>query len=329
MPLIARGVTASVLVAACCCAFVVMECSAMSASKLSVFTTWNDDASTIVIGGGARLVLLFDNFGPAPSIKSAHANVTIIGRSYDNNVGPSGDPKSAAEAWFNAKKSTIQNSPGVDFWEGLNEPSCGPGIVAGSGGLTQMQWMSAFEIQRMALLDTIGAKAALFTLGVGFPDVTNAALITQMFPAIKAGIAHGAILSLHEYSSPTMMSGFSGSVATGSGWYTGRYRKLYDQFLKPNNLTIPLAITENGIDATGLCTTCSGYKTVCSTWASQGHSDCDAYYLSQLEWYDSVMRADEYVIGSTVFSLGLGGGWANYDVASLTPAFSAYLKSQQ
>lgn len=41
---------------------------------------------------------------------------------------------------------------------------------------------------------------------VGTPDVSNPAIIEAYYPAIDAAMKHGALLGLHEYSAPTMVS---------------------------------------------------------------------------------------------------------------------------
>lgn len=89
---------------------------------------------------------------------------------------------------------------------------------------------------------------------------------------------------------------------------TGRYRKLYEQFLLPTDRKIPLVVTETGVDNSpcGGSPNLGGWAAYCSFWAQNGYpGTCEEQYMSQLAWYDAVMRADEYVIGSTVFCLGV------------------------
>jgi len=68
-----------------------------------------------------------------------------------------------------------------------------------------------------------------------------------------------------------MDSAYDGDVKTGEGWLTGRYRKLYKQFLIPSGRgSIKVVFTENGIDG-GVCpiTGChnnGGWKNFCATW---------------------------------------------------------------
>jgi hypothetical protein len=107
---------------------------------------------------------------------------------------------------------TITSNPAVDYWEGYNEPSVGT--------LAQLSWVAAFDAERVALLAAQGARASIGNFGVGNPDVTNSSLMKAYNTAIDAALAHGGVLGLHEYSSPTMMGCFD--AASGEGWTTGR-----------------------------------------------------------------------------------------------------------
>ncbi len=108
--------------------------------------------------------------------------------------------------------STIVANPAVDYWEGYNEPAVAT--------IDQLAWVAAFDVKRVELLATQGAKASIGNFGVGNPDITNLPLMEAYNPAIDAALAHGGILGLHEYSSPTMMGCFDD--ASGEGWTTGR-----------------------------------------------------------------------------------------------------------
>jgi len=170
-------------------------------------------------------------------------------------------------------------------------------------------------------------RPLFFNLSVGNPDVTNPSIITALHPALQTAQENGGIFGLHEYSAPYMNSSYSGATCTGSGWLTGRYRKLYAQLPSPLN-TIPLIISENGIDC-GVCpvTGCScsgGWKGACSSWPT---SDCASSYLEMLKWYDEVLRCDSYVLGSTIFSLEIPN-WDSFDIEPLVPSMANYLASQ-
>lgn len=201
-------------------------------SKLSIFSGGGSLSNSFVQNARPKLVKLLDNFGPAAQWKQESPETIIIGRIYQANQPETGDPKQAAQNWWNSVSSTVLANPSVDYWEGYNEPD--PNNIA---------WLSEMEMERINILSSHGRKACIFNFATGTPDVTNANTIKQMYPAVKAAIAAGGILGLHEYGAPFMNATYSGASCDGSGWLCGRYRKLYNQYLLPNHLNISLAIT--------------------------------------------------------------------------------------
>ncbi len=108
----------------------------------------------------------------------------------------------------------------------------------------------------------------------------------------------------------------------------------YRQQLGPANLTIPLVISEFGIDNSpcGGSPNFGGWHKYCAWWASTygiGNSldDCAAYYVDQISWYDRMIREDDYVIGATIYSLEIAGNWAPYDVAAAVPQLTRRVQS--
>lgn len=146
---------------------------------------------------------------------------------------------------------------------------------------------------------------------MGVPDVTNPSMWPAFYPAIDAARQHGGILGLHEYGTP-MQQYFDS--ASGEGWLCGRYRKVYRQHLIPSGRVLPLAITETGVD--GLAPT--GWK---------NHYSGDQY-MSQLQWYDSLMRQDSYVLGATIFSLEIPG-WNDFDIAPIVGPLTDYVRNSR
>ena len=108
------------------------------------------------------------------------------------------------------------------------------------------------EVARIRILASFGRKACIGNFSVGTPDVTRKEHIEAFYPAIDSALQYGGILGLHEYSAPLMSSAYEGSTETGEGWLTGRYRKLYKNFLIPSGRKIKAVFTENGIDG-GVC----------------------------------------------------------------------------
>ena len=76
------------------------------------------------------------------------------------------------------------------------------------------------------------------------------------------------------------------------GWLTLRYRKVYKEYLEPNKLTLPLILTEVGID--GLVGNRpgpegQGWQDFGGYWDQLGMGkDASGNYTEQLAWYDAI-----------------------------------------
>ena len=314
---------ASVALVAWCALCAVTASGALSRSKLSLHVNGVDaNVSAFLAATQPRVVKLLDpSSGDVAAVKQASPRTVIIGRVYMPAQPVGGDPTAAAAAWLAAVAPSLAACPGVDYWEGYNEPGVGD---AGS-----MAWYAAFEVARVALLAaaTPPARAAIGQFSAGTPDVTTPAVVNAFMPAVDAARANGGVLALHEYSSPTMQGCFDN--ATAEGWLTGRYRKLYREFLIPQNRSLPLVISETGIDNSPCGSpNLGGWLSYCSWWASHGlPGDCSAQYVAQLGWYDALLRADDYVLGATVFCKGCDG-FDTYEVATVLPDLTAYMQQQ-
>lgn len=298
----------------------------LSNSKLSLHVgTPSDPPLFLAWLAAARprvLKLLDPGAAFVASCRAASPGTLIIGRLYTAVQPTDGDPVVLARAWLNASVAAISAIDAAVFWEGYNEPAV--------ADVTQMAWYAAFEVERIGLLHSIGRRAATGQFSTGTPDVTAAAIVHAFYPALAAAQRCGSILTLHEYASPTMSGCFDES--SGEGWFTGRYRKLYREYLLPANLSVPLVVSEAGIDNSP-CTgspNFGGWQNYCSFWPAMqpplpGPANCSAQYVYQLAWYDSLLRADSYVVGATVFCQGCVG-WSSYDTAPILPPLLEYMQ---
>ena len=221
--------------------------SGISQSKISIFAGSGDLVWQFINGSLPRTLKIYDNFGDFPAqVKQVSPDTIIIGRIYIADQPMDGNATQRAQQWWSQVNSTILSNPSVDYWEGYNE-------VVGGGSTEdiyqQMVWYSEMEISRMQIMGQHGVKAVIGNFATGCPDVTNSTMIQAFLPAIKAAKQqYNGILGLHEYSAPWLWTWFNGTIKNGSGWLTGRYRKLYNEFLIPNDIAIPLVLTEMGID---------------------------------------------------------------------------------
>ncbi|MDD1654133.1 MAG: carbohydrate binding domain-containing protein [Methanomicrobiales archaeon] len=288
-------------------------------SKLTIHTSFTGPLSMPFIRDAQpRVVKLLGGASPgspwdqAAAIKAASPGTLIVGRIYFADEPATGDPAARAREWWDRCKGVILAYPQVDYWEGYNEPSV--------DSVAKMQYLATFDAERVRILAANGRKAAIGSFSVGTPQIVTSSGARDgsywraYYPAIDAAQANSGVLALHEYSAPSMRDMFE--TASGEGWTTGRYRKVYSWFLKPDGREIPLIITECGIDGGVIGQGQKGWK---SYTGAEG-------YLDQLKWYDSLLLQDSYVMGATIFSLEIPN-WQDFDIAPLMPQLTAYVKT--
>lgn len=257
-------------------------------------------------------------------VKEESPQTVTIGRIPLASQDRAGDPEEAARAFVAAHLPEYQFNPGVDYWEGWNEPDPG----------AEMWWYARFEVERARQMAAHGLKVAVGGFAAGVPEWEE---FEAFLPAIEAAKQHGGILTLHEYSAPTMDylvgAGLPGRPShPGRGALTLRYRWWYEDLLKPRDLAIPLVISEAGIDGgvgSPVGPRGGGWRDFTTYWAEQGLGDDGTWaYIRQLAWYDEQVQRDDYVLGFTVFTAGPSGEqWASFDVTDILPQLARYLVS--
>ncbi|MCA9982388.1 MAG: hypothetical protein KDD89_16195, partial [Anaerolineales bacterium] len=236
------------------------------------------------------------------------------------------EPEDAARDYVNKHLATYQLNPGVDYWEGWNEPD---------PNLENMSWYGRFESERIRQLAMHNLNGAIGGFATGVPELDEFYLF---LPAIDTALQYGGILTLHEYGAPELTYLY-GSPLPGQPAYPDRgalkfrYRWFYEDILIPANMTIPLAITEAGVD--GIIggrpgPDGKGWRDFGSYWVQQGWGETATQaFVNQLAWYDVGVRQDGYVIGFTVFTAGGIGQWGSYDVNPILPELTGYVVGQQ
>jgi hypothetical protein len=244
------------------------------------------------------------------------------------NLDGMNDPEGAAQAFVD-RLLPIATEPrrlaSFDAWEAYNEPA--------AQTPEQMGRLAAFEARRTELLAAHGVRSVVGNFSTGNPDL---ALWPYFRPALEAVLANRGYLGLHEYSAPTMQQGTDQAPANwgvddaDEGWLTLRYRKAYRSYLLPNNLPVPLLLTEIGIDGTiagqpgprG-----KGWKDFAGYWSQIGMGSSGAgAYVQQLAWYDANLQLDAYVLGAAIFSAAASPGWESYEILDeVEPILRQYL----
>ncbi len=255
-------------------------------------------------------------------VKAASPETVTIGRFMPTHQDMNGDPALAAQAFVAEQLTRYQLNPGVDYWEGWNEPDPNE----------QMDWYAAFEAERVRLLAQHGFKAAIGGFATGVPEWDE---FMAFLPALEVAQQHGGILTLHEYGAPTV-DYLLGTPLPGwpphpdRGVLALRYRWWYEEILKPRGLVIPLVISEAGIDGILMAAERPGPEGLgwwdfSDYWSEVGIGGGPEGYTRQLAWYDSELRKDDFVIGFTVFTAGGGEGWASYNINQILPELAIYV----
>lgn len=270
-----------------------------------------------------------DDVGFLGDVKKISPGTVTVGRFVveQSNMGQ-GDPVQRAEAFVQANLARYKSNPGVDFWEGWNEPDA-----------NQMDWYAQFEAHRACRMYELGFRAAIGGFSTGTPEMDQ---FIRFLPAIRAAQKCGGILTLHEYAAPTFDLWFGKGLPglpeyPDRGVLAFRYRWWYRDVLIPAGLAIPLVVSEAGVD--GLVAmgrrdgpVGPGWLEFRDWWRMQGLTDDpDQFYVDQLAWYDRLAQQDPYMIGFTVY--GAGGAdlasQASYEISSVMPLITAYVKANR
>jgi hypothetical protein len=288
-------------------------------TKLGLFVAWFHPQVMELISTGNVAVLKTLELDPAflAEVKAVSPDTIVVGRADMDQVNLSGtDMPAEARRIAEAVRPLALDSRRaglVDAWEGFNEPV--------PGDEEQMRRLGELEAERVRILARDGLRAVVGNFGTGQPPLE---WWPAFRPALEAAHEHGAYLGLHEYSAPTIWHQTSrqpldfGAAPGDSGWLTLRYRKVYDQYLRPWGLELPLILTECGVD--GLVTERpgpegQGWKDFAAHWAELGMGwDTAGNYIEQVAWYDSQIQLDPYVKGAAIFAMTAFGEWESYQL---------------
>ena len=231
--------------------------------------------------------------------KQASPNTFIVGRHYvdDQDQVFLDDPEGRAEQFFSAMRAEAERMRGIyDAWMGYNESTV--------HSQDEAEKLSRFYVRWGDLMSAAGFKSAAYSFATGNPargdPRPDGSLEPNYWPFLAEGLRHCDLLSLHEYSAPTM-----------DVWATFlclRYRKLMD--LLPPDARRQIVITETGIDG----------GAGPANRPQQGWSKFTdvAGYLASLRWYDGEMQKDDYVIGAAIFTMNGWGIDGSFGMGSVT-----------
>ncbi len=208
--------------------------------------------------------------------KQVSPNTFLIGRHYvdDSQQIFLDDPEGRAEQFFAAMQAEAEQMRGIyDAWMGYNES-----VVQSPD---DAQKLARFYARWGDLMRAAGFVSCAYSFATGNPEL-------DLWQYLADGLRHCDLLSLHEYSSPTMDN--------QSTWLCLRYRRVMDTL--PADARRQIVITETGIDGGAG----AGNKPQCG-WSKFTNA---SGYVSTLSWYDNELQKDDYVIGAAIFAMN---GW--------------------
>ena len=159
----------------------------------------------------------------------------------------------------------------IDYLEGPNEgetPTLGYPYDAAAPHVAA-QWFNQFWTNLTPMMVAAGYKPCIGSIAVGNPgDLSD---FDYFVPALRQAKDAGGVWSYHAYT-----INYTTDVADEI-WYSLRYRQFYNYFAQnfPDLVTMPLLLTEGGVDFSGTPNT--------SGWQARGSS---ANYERWLNWFD-------------------------------------------
>lgn len=274
----------------------------------------------LATGGMTAVTTLELDRNFARQIKETSPSTVLIGRiTVPQPDLASLEPFSAAQAFVNQLLPYADDPdrrPWFDAWISYNEP------VANNA--EEMKRLADFEAERTRLLGDRGIRSIIANFGTGQPPLE---LWEHFLPAVQVAKQYDGWLGLHEYSAPTIyylstredQGRYPGVGPDDFGWLTLRYRQVYNQFLNPAGLALPLVFTEMGVD--GLVANrpgppdARGWQDFQGFWAENGYGLWGpGAYVEQLAWFDAAMQQNDYVIGACIYGMGTSAQWRTYDL---------------
>ena len=129
--------------------------------------------------------------------KKASPNTFIIGRYYVDDADQhfEDDPEGRAEQFFNLMRPHAEEMRGLyDGWMSYNEIDLGK---EAPDAVEKAKKLARFHIRWGDLMKAAGLKSAAYSFATGNPELF-------LWEHLAEGLRHCDLLSLHEYSAPTM-----------------------------------------------------------------------------------------------------------------------------
>ncbi len=238
----------------------------------------------------------------------------VIGRMYKDNhtqrlMIDNDDPEAHGRAMadeiihYDFGLSTEEGANGrrlIDAWMSLNEAVPGPGSQQYAQEPEETSRLLAnydrFQVAFRQRLQEAGIEAIAFNFGAG-----NFSEPEHYLDHFSNTLAEYLYLGFHEYGWPTMYP------APGSASSAGSYRRCLEGIRTRYGDRHRVVITEAGLTRMYKDPT-FGDK----GWLNVDQTLTEAQYWSSLEWYNSCMMADDYVLGAALYEVGHHGYWETF-----------------
>jgi hypothetical protein len=292
----------------------------LSSSKLSahLINNYTTGSSNIIVGHPRVLKILDLGSGMLQAARAYKASTPagkVVLRIYTTTSYPqTADPASSAtNFWTTVLQPPLTSLSSadrtlIDYVEGPNEGDSTPTWQS----LSAAQWLGTFWQHLSPLIAAAGFKPCIGSIAVGNPPGSTSQMqsyIAALVPALRQAKTFGA-WSYHAYT-------LSYDTDVGvENYYSLRYRQFYSQFASqfPDLTTMPMILTEGGIDQSGTPST--------SGWQARGST---ANYERWLNWFDHQLAQDSYILGCTLFEIGNPTGWPSFDLEPIGGWMGSYL----
>ncbi len=289
--------------------FFIPQVRAASSGKLGLFVIYFSDGGEKVTLACPKIMTFYDPQNDANrqkllnTYKTKCPGGTSVLRLHDVLEGKkytvSQDPVNSADDIFASIQKAVNNMPQdarnmIDYVSGTNEFDQIPVLDSQEAA----EWTAKFWT-RLAenIKNILGKKPNIGDINVGFPHDIN--LIKYLMPAFKKVKEMGGAISYHGY---TVDYAMDVNTELKSAL---RYQLYYEYINKdPQVSGLPLLITETGAAEAG-----TGIE---QKYAGYMPNNIEKF-KKWLEWYDSELQKDTYVVGATIFQSGETGQWASFN----------------
>lgn len=289
----------------------------VSDSKLGVFILGQSNTAPTIVDSGPKVIKVMDPQSNSTILeyvreyKKKYPESIVVLRVYEGTVGRgyslSDNPEGAAQDFWNGVLSPALAKLGsdkelFDYVSGPNEFDNTPII----NSQESVEWTNRFWLQLAELIAGAGLRPLLGEIPVGN---LGPEYLDGLVPSLQFIKSKGGAWSYHAYTLHYTTD------ISDEYYYSLRYRQFYEYFREkyPDLTDLPMILTEAGVDESG------GPAT--SGWQARGDA---SKYKNWLMWFDSEIKKDQYILGSTIFQLG-DSHWSSFNIEPLASWLASYL----